>query len=156
MNDPDETLYLITYTPSVALRAAAAAFLSLKTANPKHGVLLVIHTSFNAPYPEKTFSKSDFLTSSPISAICSLYPSISLLRLLERDLRFTGLILNKRLSKLIIIYLDMLDLLRLLLFLLVLLLERLLLLLFLGEVDSLSVSRILARILIIDVKVIRV
>jgi hypothetical protein len=60
------------YIPSVAFMAAFAAFLSLNTANPKQGVLLVIHTSFNSPNGANTFSKSDFLTSSPISAMWSL------------------------------------------------------------------------------------
>jgi hypothetical protein len=49
------------YIPSVAFMAAFAAFLSLNTANPKQGVLLVIHTSFNSPNGANTFSKSDFL-----------------------------------------------------------------------------------------------
>lgn len=136
---------MVTYIPSVAFKAAAAAFLSLKTAKPKHGVLFVIHTSFRAPYPEKTFSKSDFLTSSPMSAMCNLYPSISLLRLLERDLYYNTKFNTLSNFKDYLIYLEMLDLLRLLLFLLVLLFEGLLLLLFLGEADSRSVSRIFSE-----------
>lgn len=57
--------------------ASKASILFLKTANPKQGGALAVHSSSSSPYFSNSFSRSRLLQSGAKSPMCNLVPSSS-------------------------------------------------------------------------------